>query len=494
MITNIHKLILDTSLYIFGNIGCDILLFAFEQIMLINKQILMLYLKNGVSVNDRIDLNNCFPCVLVAGFAGYVKKQKHREFLKNDTFDYWGAYSMKDFFQMHQTRNKAPCFHCDTMSPIGSNKLKAIELFHYIKGGKPDTKKYFDKNVSRKRWKVRKGICKKWNSKNKIHLVGHSQGGATIQYLIIMLHKKQIVYLEKNPETTAKKLKSNKIIRKKNGQLYYNTSPAWLASRTSLSGAHYGSYLVSVVCNWEKHEHSKYMIGDQIITYKFISYIVETLVSIALYSNLKIKNNKLAKLWDFGYDLMGVSHKEIDELGMFNCFKVQKYLKTLNKNQVFSTGLSTEQCGKEAKLYWKCYNESKALRDILEIAVITKNVSDMSPLIPALGTSLISLMMIFVRYNLVQSINLPYNDGILPFKTQQTVYSRESNTDITQANKYYYNHAHCKFYKHPIDIILPRTDHMTFMTFSSVLNSKRKFYVYEYIYTMMKSIPASTSP
>ena len=492
------KYLLDSYIYVFGNLFFMVITPALNAIAYINHTITSWLVDNVLIINHDIPCRNNYPCILVPGIMADVKDRSNvstpkGEVLRScwiDYFEYWAPFCIKELFDRHPRKDGTQCLKCHTMSPLGSNKLKAIELFHYIYGGRPQTKKYFDKNVSSHRYSNQKGVHKKWSSKHKVHLLGHSQGSAVIRKLIIMLCNQEIEYDEKCDADTSKDLAKSVIIRKPDGKLYYNTHTNWVASYVSLSGCHYGSYLATLIHDYENTKFDKHVVGEQLMRYRFITRVQEMSTSMMLYINQQIKTDRMKRLWNWGYDLCGVGESDINRYGIFSCFTYERYFKNVSNMQNCFNGVTLDTGTKEAKEYHKCYEMNEDFRKIIHISVITKGVSD-SNILPGIFTlTFWSLLFFPVRYNLVQSSDQPINDGILPFHTQQSVWSRENNIDVSNPNSDYFKHAHAKHYKHPIDIILSRTDHFTFIVLSlnSILNIKRVYYTYEYIYSMMKSI------
>lgn len=70
------------------------------------------------------------------------------------------------------------------VSPFSSSEDRVIELYYYIKGGTVDYGAYRAKKYGFERYgKTFSGFYPEWEPGKKIHLIGHSYGGLTIQVL-----------------------------------------------------------------------------------------------------------------------------------------------------------------------------------------------------------------------------------------------------------------------------------------------------------------------
>lgn len=74
--------------------------------------------------------------------------------------------------------------HEASVGAFSSNYDRAVELYHYIKGGKVDYGAAHAAKTGHDRYgKVYQGIMPDWEPGKKIHLIGHSMGGQTIRLL-----------------------------------------------------------------------------------------------------------------------------------------------------------------------------------------------------------------------------------------------------------------------------------------------------------------------
>ena len=118
-----------------------------------------------------------------------------------------------------------------SVGPISSNWDRAIEAFYQIKGGQVDYGNFKTQNydiITKPDNKYYKGFYPKWNEKNPIHIIGHSQGGQTAKMLEKLL--KESFSDEDSP-------------------LLSNSFNQWIKSITTISTPHNGTTLVPIMMN-----------------------------------------------------------------------------------------------------------------------------------------------------------------------------------------------------------------------------------------------------
>lgn len=116
------------------------------------------------------DFRNRYPIILVHGFMGWGRDEALG-------FKYWGGNV--DI----EARLNDMHFHTRTatVGPISSSWERAVELYHYIVGGRVDYGAAHARKYGVKRFgHTFPGIYPLVSETNKIHLVGHSMGGLTV--------------------------------------------------------------------------------------------------------------------------------------------------------------------------------------------------------------------------------------------------------------------------------------------------------------------------
>lgn len=144
--------------------------------------------------NQGVVKKNKYPIILAHGFSGYPDESKPAVLPS-----YWGGNKV----DLDKELNKQGYdVREGGMSPFGSNYDRALELYYYIKGGTVDYGAYHSKKYGHARYgKTYKGIYPEWAPGKKVHLVGHSFGGQTIQVLEDMLRNgvpEEIEYQKKH--------------------------------------------------------------------------------------------------------------------------------------------------------------------------------------------------------------------------------------------------------------------------------------------------------
>ncbi|GAB9470139.1 hypothetical protein Gpo141_00007392 [Globisporangium polare] len=131
-----------------------------------------------------VEAANKFPIILVHGFAGWGRDEL------GGGLKYWGAF---DGDWQERLKNQGYDVRTAVVGPFASDWDRACELFAYIKGGRV----FYGANHSKKHahnatGRTFPGIFPQWGDVvdgqvQKIHLVGHSQGGQTARMLAQLL-------------------------------------------------------------------------------------------------------------------------------------------------------------------------------------------------------------------------------------------------------------------------------------------------------------------
>lgn len=126
--------------------------------------------------------SNNYPVVFVNGLTGWGRGEDGNNL-------YWGG-TETDIVSDLNTEAPADTPNAleGTVSPFSSNYDRAVELYYYIKGGTVDYGKVHSEKYGHARYgRTFPGIYPKWDSTNKVHLLGHSMGGQTVRELDTLL-------------------------------------------------------------------------------------------------------------------------------------------------------------------------------------------------------------------------------------------------------------------------------------------------------------------
>ena len=128
---------------------------------------------------------NPYPIVLVHGFTGWGPEEM-------GGYKYWGGRRSIETM----LNDAGHPTHTAVVGPVASNWDRACELYAYIKGGRVDYGAAHAAKYGHSRYgQTFPGLIPDWGSNpehQKIHLVGHSQGGQTIRVLSYLLDQGSI--------------------------------------------------------------------------------------------------------------------------------------------------------------------------------------------------------------------------------------------------------------------------------------------------------------
>lgn len=235
--------------------------------------------------NQGVVKKNKYPIILAHGFSGYPDESKP-EVLPS----YWGGNKV----DLDKELNKQGYdVREGGMSPFGSNYDRALELYYYIKGGTVDYGAYHSKKYGHARYgKTYKGIYPEWAPGKKVHLVGHSFGGQTIQVLEDMLRNgvpEEIEYQKKHGGDIP--------------EIFAGGNNNMVSSVTTIATPHNGTFISD-------------KLGNKPIARKLF------------YNILKYTSNKYTKA-DYGHEPWGIKQRD-DESYI-------QYLKRVKDNKVWKT-------------------------------------------------------------------------------------------------------------------------------------------------------------
>ncbi|MCE4994375.1 lipase-like domain-containing protein [Staphylococcus xylosus] len=235
--------------------------------------------------NQGVVKKNKYPIILAHGFSGYPDESKPAVLPP-----YWGGNKV----DLDKELNKQGYdVREGGMSPFGSNYDRALELYYYIKGGTVDYGAYHSKKYGHARYgKTYKGIYPEWAPGKKVHLVGHSFGGQTIQVLEDMLRNgvpEEIEYQKKHGGDIP--------------EIFAGGNNNMVSSVTTIATPHNGTFISD-------------KLGNKPIARKLF------------YKILKYTSNKYTKA-DYGLEPWGIKQRD-DESYI-------QYLKRVKDNKVWKT-------------------------------------------------------------------------------------------------------------------------------------------------------------
>ncbi|MDW8545478.1 lipase-like domain-containing protein [Staphylococcus pseudoxylosus] len=235
--------------------------------------------------NQGVVKKNKYPIILAHGSSGYPDESKPAVLPP-----YWGGNKV----DLDKELNKQGYdVREGGMSPFGSNYDRALGLYYYIKGGTVDYGAYHSKKYGHARYgKTYKGIYPEWAPGKKVHLVGHSFGGQTIQVLEDMLRNgvpEEIEYQKKHGGDIP--------------EIFAGGNDNMVSSVTTIATPHNGTFISD-------------KLGNKPIARKLF------------YKILKYTSNKYTKA-DYGLEPWGIKQRD-DESFI-------QYLKRVKDNKVWKT-------------------------------------------------------------------------------------------------------------------------------------------------------------
>ncbi|MGW8043212.1 YSIRK-targeted triacylglycerol lipase [Staphylococcus shinii] len=217
-------------------------------------------LKTAKKAEQGVHVNK-YPIILVHGFLGLMDGNKP------DLYpNYWGGKKYKVKEELEKAGYEV---YEASISAVGSNYGRAVELYHYIKGGQVDYGAAHAAKYGHNRYgKTYEGIMPDWEPGQKVHLIGHSMGGQTIRLLEQFLrfgNPEEIKYQEQHGGTIS--------------PLFQGQKDNMISSITTLATPHKGS-----------------QASDKLANKDFIKNILNNIA--------KLGNNKKSKI-DFGLSQWG---------------------------------------------------------------------------------------------------------------------------------------------------------------------------------------------
>lgn len=162
-----------------------------------------------------------YPIILIHGMFGWGDDEGINNYLP-----YWGANTCNI---VEHYRKEGYEIHAGSVGPASSCWDRACELFARLRGGVVDYGKVHSDNANHKRYGrfYEKPLVEKWDSKNKIHLVGHSFGGNTARMLAYLLTYGSKDEVDADPENCS--------------ELFKGGHEDWLAGIVTICSPHNGT-------------------------------------------------------------------------------------------------------------------------------------------------------------------------------------------------------------------------------------------------------------
>lgn len=183
-----------------------------------------------ISYDSKVYAENSDPNIFVHGLTGFGQGEL------GPNLSYWGGTTQNIIGDLS---NKGYPSMEAVVSPFGSNWDRAIELYHYIKGGTVDYGAAHAETHGHERYgRTFVGIYPQWNEQNKVHLIGHSQGGMTSRMLDTLIREGST--------------EEQKYARENNldlSDIYIGNKSPWVRSVTAIATPHNGTQLASLSKN-----------------------------------------------------------------------------------------------------------------------------------------------------------------------------------------------------------------------------------------------------
>ncbi|MBE6820232.1 MAG: hypothetical protein E7516_04200 [Ruminococcaceae bacterium] len=172
---------------------------------------------------DKTQWNTNYPYVFVHGLMGWGEYDMHYKILP-----YWGMFGGELLSKIE--KNGYDCYGA-SVSGTASAWDRACELYAQLTGSVVDYGKAHSEYCGHERYGkdyTGKALIEKWDSDNKINLLGHSFGGATIRVFATLMAK--------GNEAEIKATAADDI-----SPLFTGGKSDWIYSLTSLAAPHNGT-------------------------------------------------------------------------------------------------------------------------------------------------------------------------------------------------------------------------------------------------------------
>lgn len=167
---------------------------------------------------------NNYPIILVHGMCGWGRDEMLG-------YRYWGGLGdTQTYLNLYGYKTFTA-----SVGPISSNWDRAVELYYNIVGGRVDYGAAHALKHGHNRYgDTYPGFYKQWSATNKVHIVGHSLGGASPRFLIQLLENgdaAEKAYVPSGQEAPT-------------SDLFKGNKKNWVASLTSIAGVQNGALTV----------------------------------------------------------------------------------------------------------------------------------------------------------------------------------------------------------------------------------------------------------
>ncbi len=229
-----------------------------------------------------------YPYIFIHGMLGFGQDEKVNDFLP-----YWGMLA-GDICQM--IRDNGGEAYAPTISSLASAWDRACEIYAQLVGGTVDYGEAHSKKYGHERYgrTYEKALVPNWSAENKIHILGHSFGGATVRMVSHLL-------AHGAPEEVA-------ATGKDTSPLFTGGKGDWLQSVTTVAGPHDGTTVI-------------YAIGPLLPILKCITFFGFAGI---------MDNTPLGKFYDMSLDQWGITSDPRKGYKLSNMLKVPNMIKAMN--------------------------------------------------------------------------------------------------------------------------------------------------------------------